>query len=140
MEPTRRWRDPRARCRPERWSCKTMMRTRHLLKELYFVAIYLTIKRIKHKLNAAKSIKKNGIRYRVDIFHKPIHSFNHHRLVKNLLQAPSGKCHLRLSRCQKLRNRLNNCHIRWVVPLPRMPVTTRTIPFFVGNPELNLHL
>ena len=30
--------------------------------------------------------------------------------------------------------------IPWVVPLPRIPVTTRIIPFFVGNPNLNLHL
>ena len=28
----------------------------------------------------------------------------------------------------------------WVVPLPRIPVTTRIIPCLVGNPELNLHL
>ena len=28
----------------------------------------------------------------------------------------------------------------WVVPLPRMPVTTRIITFLVGNPNLNLHL
>ena len=31
-------------------------------------------------------------------------------------------------------------NIPWVVPLPRMPVTTRIITFLVGNPNLNLHL
>ena len=30
--------------------------------------------------------------------------------------------------------------IPWVVPPPRMPVTTRIITFLVGDPELNLHL
>ena len=30
--------------------------------------------------------------------------------------------------------------IPWVVPPPRMPVTTRIIPYLVGNPNLNLHL
>ena len=32
--------------------------------------------------------------------------------------------------------------IHWVVPLPRMPVTTRIITFLVGNPgiPINLHL
>ena len=29
------------------------------------------------------------------------------------------------------------CPITWVVPPPRMPVTTRIITFLVGNPELN---
>ena len=29
---------------------------------------------------------------------------------------------------------------RWVVPLPRMPVTSRIVIFLVGNPELNLRL
>ena len=28
-------------------------------------------------------------------------------------------------------------HINWNYPLPRMPVTTRIIPFFVGNPYIN---
>ncbi len=30
--------------------------------------------------------------------------------------------------------------IFWVVPLPRIPVTTRIIVFLVGDPNLNLHL
>ena len=30
--------------------------------------------------------------------------------------------------------------ITWVVPLPRMPVTTRIVSCLVGNPNLNLHL
>ena len=34
----------------------------------------------------------------------------------------------------------SNKHIYWVVPLPRIPVTTRIIIFLVGNPNLNLHL
>ena len=31
-------------------------------------------------------------------------------------------------------------HIPWVVPPPRIPVTTRITMFLVGDPELNLHL
>ena len=34
----------------------------------------------------------------------------------------------------------NTLDIPWVVPPPRMPVTTRIITFLVGDPNLNLHL
>ena len=51
--------------------------------------------------------------------------------------AYGGMCHLQVRKSLGVRS--SHVEVK-VVPLPRMPVTTRTIIFLVGDPELNLHL
>ncbi len=60
-----------------------------------------------------------------------------HQCIQQSCKACCGMQH----KCQRNKKNLQWISIpTWVIPLPRMPVTTRNIPFLVGNPNLNLHL